>query len=176
MKTEESLSSLMAKAQKGDEAAYAKLLTAAGKLVEAFLRRRLNSPQAVEDLVQDILLNVHRARHSFDPTLKFEPWLMAISRNRMNDFLRSMKRKLETLVDEDKWVDRQAESEISQIEIEAFEKAMSKLTPDQKNIVTLLKLEGMSLKEAAAEMNMSESAVKVAAHRGYKALFKELEL
>src|SRR5262249_11326326 len=48
-------------------------------------QRRFVSAEAIEDLVQDILLSLHAVRASYDPRRPFMPWLMAITRNRLVD-------------------------------------------------------------------------------------------
>ena len=78
---------LMRAAQAGDREAYARLLHELIPLLRRAVRRQraLLKPQDAEDLVQDILLSLHEARRSYDPTRPFLPWLMAIVRNRVAD-------------------------------------------------------------------------------------------
>src|SRR6266704_917844 len=78
---------LMRAAQVGDREAYARLLHEVVPLLRRAVRRQraLLKPQDAEDLVQDMLLSLHQARRSYDPTRPFLPWLMAIVRNRVAD-------------------------------------------------------------------------------------------
>src|SRR5215467_15937843 len=78
---------LMRATQAGDRESYARLLHALIPLLRRAVRRQraLLKPQDAEDLVQDILLSLHQARRSYDPTRPFLPWLMAIVHNRVTD-------------------------------------------------------------------------------------------
>src|SRR5258708_6752361 len=76
--TARSWAALMAAAQDGDRQAYARLLREILPFVRAVAGRRHGTPDRVEDVVQDVLLTVHRVRQTYDPGLPFEPWLAAI--------------------------------------------------------------------------------------------------
>ncbi|MEZ4871982.1 MAG: sigma-70 family RNA polymerase sigma factor [Bdellovibrionales bacterium] len=163
-------------AQNGDQKAYTRLLRGAALLSEKFIGSRLRDPQTVEDVVQDILFKIHRSLHTYNSMYPFEAWLYAIARNCMNDQLKKIQKNMETSLFNDSVVEPMAESEISALELQYLKNAMDRLSEKQRKVVTFLKLEGMTIKETAQKMKMSESAVKVAAHRGYKVLFEELKL
>jgi len=167
-------SELMALAQQGHSKAYAQLLTEVSQFAKPYLINKLRQAQYAEDVLQDILLAIHRARHTFDSTRPFRPWLIAIMESRIAEFWRKHKRKEEFeakgQVEDDGWELFSAEEEFSQLEIENLQKAFDHLSLQQKEIVYRLKFDGKSIKDVASEMEMSESAVKVAAHRGYKKL------
>src|SRR5436853_5237155 len=78
---------LMRATQAGDREAYALLLHQLIPLLRRAIHRQraLLKPQDAEDLLQDVLLSLHQARRSYDPTRPFLPWLMAIVRNRVAD-------------------------------------------------------------------------------------------
>ena len=63
---EQELGRLMTQAQDGDRQAYEDLLTRVSRLVQAFVRRRVGDAQWSEDVVQDSLVALHRARHTYD--------------------------------------------------------------------------------------------------------------
>ncbi|MBM4244134.1 MAG: hypothetical protein FJ148_10005 [Deltaproteobacteria bacterium] len=71
----------MARAQSGDGEAYRRLLESVASDLRSSFRRRIRDVQEVEDLVQETLLTVHRARRTWDPARPLEPWLYAIARN-----------------------------------------------------------------------------------------------
>ena len=79
----------MALAQEGDKAAYEHLLADILPVLRSFARRRLGDDVAAEDVVQEILLSMHRARRTYRPERPFEPWLFAIARNAVIDFQRA---------------------------------------------------------------------------------------
>src|SRR6516162_3831499 len=94
----------MALAQEGDKAAYERLLVDILPALRSFTRRRLGDDVAAEDVVQEVLLSVHRARRTYRPERPFEPWLFAIARNAIVDCQRARarrRRKEETLPDDD---------------------------------------------------------------------------
>ena len=64
----------------------------------------------------------------------------------------------------DQWIDQKP--------FEKLDRALEKLPIKQRNIIQLLKLEGFTVKEIAKKTGMSESSIKVSAHRGYKNLRK----
>src|SRR5687768_8942939 len=78
----------MAAAQDGDQAAYARLLREVVPFIRALASRHHRAPDRIDDVVQDVLLTVHRIRHTYDPSRTFEPWLAAIVTRRSIDALR----------------------------------------------------------------------------------------
>ncbi len=164
----------MAAAQEGDGLAYERLLREIVPMLRAFVTARLRDPIAAEDVVQNVLLSVHRARHTYRPERPFGPWLRAIARNAITDLRREQARRREREGDFD--LDRlegpapRPESVLSG----ELVRALDQLPGSQREAVTLLHLEGLSVAEAAERAGVSPSALKVRAHRGYKALRKIL--
>src|SRR5262245_62319498 len=78
----------MAAAQEGDRRAYERLLREVAPLVRTIARRRHSTADRVEEVVQDVLLTVHRVRHTYDPARPFSHWLAAIARRRSIDAIR----------------------------------------------------------------------------------------
>ena len=157
----------MARAQAGDRDAYRALLEEIGPVVLGWLRRWLTDPEDLADVYQDTLVHLHRARHTYDPGRPFEPWLFAIARNAAADHGRRQRRERawETVVDD-----------LPDVAMEggAFEPALAEalraLPRPQREAFTMLKLEGLSVGAAAARAGISPGALKVRAHRAYKAL------
>jgi RNA polymerase sigma-70 factor (ECF subfamily) len=169
----------MKAAQDGDEQAYGKLLEELLPEVRRLVRSRLFDPSAVEDVVQNALLSVHRARHTYRPERSFGPWLRTIVRNATIDSFRQTRRRNEREVGGDT-VDQLADpnppefgegTRISPV----ITKALEELPPKQREAVEMIQLQGLSVAEAALRAGVSVSAVKVRAHRGYKALRIRLE-
>ena len=79
---------LMAAAQAGDRAAYERLLRAILPFIRAIVARQHRTQDRVEDAVQDVLLTVHRVRHTYDPARPFTHWLATLARRRSIDLLR----------------------------------------------------------------------------------------
>ena len=73
---------LMVNAQSGNESDYRQLLKELAIVIHKFLRRRFGNHHFIEDCVQEALIAVHQARHTYDPQRPFRPWLFAIVRHK----------------------------------------------------------------------------------------------
>lgn len=165
---------LMAHAQAGDQEAYRRLLGEIAPYVRSLVVRSQRDPADVEDAVQEVLLTVHAVRHTYDPTRPFGPWLVAIASRRITDRLRRHGRTTarETpLTDEDEtFAAPETNHEERASARRALQAAIERLPPGQRDAIRLLKLQEMSLKEAASATGMSVAALKVATHRAMKSL------
>ena len=83
----------MAAAQDGDRRAYERLLREIVPFVRSIARRRHSSADRVEEVVQDVLLTVHRVRHTYDPNRPFSHWVAMIAQRRSIDALRRRTRR-----------------------------------------------------------------------------------
>jgi len=160
--TEADWTALMTAAQSGDAVHYRRLLTEVGAWLHRYYIRRL--PYAmVDDTVQEVLLALHEKRHTYDPAKPFGPWLAGIARYKWIDRLRAMKAaSLEELAD-DLPVSDHGEAVQSARSLELL---LSKLKPAQAEVIRLVKLQGLSIEEAAAHTGQTISLVKVNIHRG----------
>jgi RNA polymerase sigma factor (sigma-70 family) len=169
---------LMARAQAGDADAYRRLLEEIVPYLRALLARRYRDRRDVEDTVQDVLLTLHTIRHAYDPSRPFTPWLVAIANRRAIDRLRRQGRvrrgEAALIAEQETFGPRTANSGEEGSREEALRRAVESLPPGQHRAVTLLKLQEMSLKQAAEASGMSIAALKVAMHRALKNLRKIL--
>src|SRR5664279_522556 len=85
-------SALMRAAQAGDAQSYDSLLRAILPFIRSLVRRYDRTGERVEDVVQEVLLTIHRVRHTWDPHRPFSPWLAAIAARRSIDLLRRSSR------------------------------------------------------------------------------------
>lgn len=175
------LGELMRAAQDGDGGAYLKLLTEVTPLLRRSIQRHYSFLQLsdVEDILQDILMSLHAVRATYDPARPFLPWLMAIARNRMTDAARRYGRRAANEVSVERYPETFAFEPANSFDggyrdSQALANAIRRLPSGQRCAVELLKLREMSLKEASAASGMSVAALKVAVHRGMKALRKAL--
>jgi RNA polymerase sigma-70 factor (ECF subfamily) len=165
----------MVRAQQGDQRAYEELLQLLARDARGFVGRRVGWVDWVEDVVQEALLTVHRVRHTYDPTRSFAPWFYAILNSRLIDTLRSRKRLSGREIVDSEVLARQAAPSIEKARGDISEQlasAVSNLPRVQREVVSLLKYEDLSVREVATRLGMSEAAVKATAHRGYKVLRK----
>lgn len=170
--SERRLQELLVQALGGDAAAYERFLRALASHLRAFLRKRLAGlPDDVEDLVQETLIAVHNQRHTYDPGQPVTAWLHAIAKYKVVDLLRRRSRH-------EAWNDPlDDEHELAAASDERADEArrdlqtlLEQLPERQRLPIVYMKLEGLSVVETAQRTGMSESAVKVAVHRGLKAL------
>jgi RNA polymerase sigma-70 factor (ECF subfamily) len=170
---ERDVAALMRLAQTGDQIAYASLLVLLTSITRQFARARLGSVAWIDDVVQETLLALHGARHTYDPRRPFAPWFYAIASSRLIDVLRRERRVTSHEVPGDA-LPENAEpghaSDRDDIDVEAIRDAVKSLPPRQRDVIEALKFEDQSVRDVAGRLKMSESAVKVTAHRGYQRL------
>lgn len=173
---EQELALLMAASQHGDRSAYEALLLGLGHVVRLYVCRRVGATPWVDDVVQEVLMSLHRARHTWNPERPFAPWFYAVLQSRLIDAIRRHKRTA-------RWEEPMAavppvvwsQSPESETMARAdLAQAMRQLSPAQRGVIERLKLMEMSVSDVARETGMSEANVKVIAHRGYAVLRKFL--
>jgi RNA polymerase sigma-70 factor (ECF subfamily) len=164
---EATLARLMAAAQQGDKAAYRVLLKEVGTWLERYFRRRVPASD-LEDLVQEVLMSVHRKRATWEPGRAFLPWLAAIARYRWVDHLRRAYRHATDPLDEER-IGEARETDVLEAQV-SLERLLAQLSQKQAQAIALVKIEGLSVAEAARRAGQSESLIKVNVHRGMKKL------
>ena len=170
--------SWMAAAQRGDSAAYEKLLLELLPHLRRFVRRRLRDPETGEDVVQAVFVSMHRARHTYRSERPFGPWLHAIARNAVTDQLRSIQRRAGREISlETEGLPEPAARALpvadAGLSLE-LQRALASIPERQREAVLLIHLEELSVAEAAAWVGISQGALKLRAHRGYRALRAQL--
>lgn len=155
----------------GDERAYGDFLQQAAALVRAWARRRTTfGGLDPEDIVQETLLAIHVKRHTWRSDGPLMPWLYAVARHKLIDALRRMGRH--------SWIEiGELEGQLAAEETETargweIDRALETLSPGQRSVVTAISLEGRTIAEAARSLDMKETAVRVALHRGLAAIAK----
>jgi RNA polymerase sigma-70 factor, ECF subfamily len=167
------LRALLVAAQHGDGQAYAGFLRELTPYLRAYFRRRLQTlPDDVEDLVQETLLAVHNARHTYDAGHPVSAWVYAIARYKMVDLLRGRagREALHDPLDEE-GAELLTEAEPAAAEARRDLRVLLQQLPDRQRLpIEYVKIEGLSVAEAAQRTGLSESAVKVGIHRGLRML------
>lgn len=157
----------------GDAAAYHRLL----RDMAAVLRPRIRGALArggrdgsdAEDVLQEILIAVHLKRHTWDDTRPIGPWMRAIVQHKVVDALRRRDRHVEICID-DVFDTLSAEAAEPALPDRDVHRHLEKLPERQRLVLRALAIEGASIAEAAKRLDMSEVAVRVAFHRGLRAL------
>lgn len=163
------LARLMRAAIAGDDKAYRLFLERAACLVRGLARRKVGQGGIdTEDIVQETLLAVHLKRHTWREDGPVEPWLYAIARYKIVDAFRRQGRRAE--VDIDRLGEVAAEPEAVVARDWEIDRALACLAPGQRSVVAAVSVDGRSISETARSLGMSESAVRVALHRGLAAI------
>ena len=177
--TELRLHGLMLRGLDGDAQAYRLFLQATSTHLRAFLRRRLQRwPDEVEDLVQECLLAIHNQRLTYDTGVPLTSWIHAIARYKLIDWLRRHARREAQHLPYDE--EDSTQELFSSADAEAAEASrdlaalLQTLPAQQRDAIVHTKLDGWSVRDTASAMNISEASVKVAVHRGLKALAAHL--
>lgn len=160
---------LMKKVQAGDQEAYRQFLDEIGPVLFNFVRRRVFNPEMVRDVYQEVLLTLHKARHTYEPSRPLGPWLFTVTRNSILDALGRNRKFVEREVPMEVLPDA-SEAERDGTLDDGLYRALQALPEANREAVELLKLKGLSLEEAARKLGISVAALKVRAHRGYRQL------
>ena len=170
--SEDRLRDLLVRGLAGDTLTYHAFLKELSAHLRAFLRGRLSRlPDEVEDLVQETLLAVHNQRHTYDAAQPLTAWIHAIARYKLIDLLRRRAGRdaLNDPLDDELDVFAASDTEADDARRD-LAKLLERLPDRQRQPIIHMKLQGMSVVEAARATGMSEAAVKVGVHRGLKAL------
>jgi RNA polymerase sigma-70 factor (ECF subfamily) len=166
---EADLKALMLAGLAGDGAAYRLLLETLQRQLGGYFRRRLaGDPSEVDDLVQETLIAIHTRRGTYEHSLLFTAWAYGIARHKLVDHFRRRGRASTVPVeDSGLFVPDDSRSVDARLDIE---RALATLPPATRALIRDIKLKEQSNAEAAEARGMSETAVKVAVHRGLKKL------
>ncbi|SNB78595.1 RNA polymerase, sigma subunit, ECF family [Arboricoccus pini] len=171
----------MAAAQQGDADAYRFVLHQCVSIIAATARARGVDAGRIDDVVQETLITIHRARATYDPARPFLPWLRAIASRRAIDSLRGQERHGRREVHDAFAYDTHADPApgvVHELErrddLRHLSAVVETLPESQRQAVRHLALEERSLGETAALTGRSKIALKVNLHRGIRALRAKL--
>lgn len=171
--TDQQLAEAMRKAQGGDSKAYHQLLNDITPLIRGFIYKRLGDHSELEDRLQDVLLAIHRTGHTFNSDRSFLNWMFAIAEYKVKDHLRSHYRRKAagTQVDLETVVELSApQLRLALDDQQILERLLETLSPRERTIIQMMKIEGNSARDVGNSLGISEGAVKVAIHRAMKTL------
>ena len=159
------------------EAAQAGLLYEryAGRLM-AFCRSRLGSREEAEDAVQQTFLNAHRSLRGGTVPHAEAAWMFAIAANVCRERRRSAWRRSRIeVVSDDGLVGEQAAPEHSHDELAGVADALAELTPNQRRAILMREWQGLSYREIAGELALTEGAVETLIFRARRSLASKLD-
>jgi RNA polymerase sigma-70 factor, ECF subfamily len=168
---------LLAAANAGDAGAYRRFLLQLTPVLRAFARKGLARARLAdmdaEDIVQETLLAIHLKRQSWDQAAPASPWIWAIARHKLIDILRRRGRRMHLPVEDFSEL-LPSESEESDRLVGGVDRHLETLSPGQRKVLQAIAVDGASVGEAAERLSMTPGAVRVALHRGLKALAAKL--
>ena len=168
------LKALMVRYQTGDLEAFDQLYALLVPAVRGFLRRRTTDAQQVDDLVQDTFLQVHRARHTYDPAYPPMPWIVAIARHVWLMHLRASARRpqpSEQIQHVQLGVRAEAEAYADRVDLMA---ALGALPEEKRRPLLWHHVLGVSFREIAARLGIREDAAKLRSSRAMAELRSRL--
>lgn len=168
------LKALMKAGLGGDATGYRMLLDRLSRHLRAYYRGKLvrigRSQTEAEDLVQDTLMAIHTRRHTYDMGQPFTPWVQAIARYKLIDHLRHTRSSMTSVPIEDAGDFEAQDDHVGAESAHDLDRLLAKLPEKMRRAIRFVKLDGLSVSEAASRCGMSESAIKVSVHRGLKAM------
>ena len=170
--------SLAVKAQQGDKVSYNQLLSDLIPFIKSVIAGSLANPDWIDEVVQEVLISVHKSLHTYSADRPFKPWLVSIIHFRRTDLLRKHYRKggdKQTSTDNQEFIGQHVTKPYSAGELKDIEKALEQVSDKQRELFLLTRVEGYSMKEVAVRKGMSVSAVKVSVHRTSEKLKAFLE-
>ncbi len=165
----------MERYQQADPDAPATLVGALSPALLRFFKIQVTSREHADDLLQETWLRIHRVRHTYRPGEPVLPWIYAIARRvRVDGYRRTRRMTLHEIamgVLPERPVEAEARSRGP-----AFDTLVAALPEAQREVVTMLKLGGLTLEEVARATSCTVGAVKQKAHRAYKRLRNLLQI
>lgn len=164
-----SLDDLLRAANRGDVRDYATFLRQITPMVRGIARSRGGGLGAdiCEDIVQETLLAIHQKRHTWREDMPVRPWLYAIVRYKVVDAFRARGRRVHVPI-EDYAETIAAPPETDPTERVDADRVIDQLDERSQRIVRAIGQDGESIADIAAELGMTETAVRVALHRSLK--------
>lgn len=158
----------MRASQEGDQEAFEALLNEILPRIRSQVFGRLGGREHAEDVVQNVLLSIHRSRHTYHPTRPFKPWLNAVTRNAVIDAVRARRNdwRHQSFDEHEVPGELASPSETREAISPELQSALSRLPEAQREAVELLHVEQLSVREAANKTGSTVGAFKVRAHRG----------
>jgi RNA polymerase sigma-70 factor, ECF subfamily len=158
----------------GDSGAFAQVYDALAPRLFGYLLRQTRDRSRAEDLLQQTMLHIHRARDRFIAGAEVKPWAFAIARRLLVDDIRRGRRIIlsddgdpDPGVSTEPMADDVVQAGELAIRIQAI---LAQLPTSQRAAFELIKQEGLTVAEAAQVLGTTVAAVKLRAHRAYEAL------
>jgi RNA polymerase sigma factor (sigma-70 family) len=125
-----------------------------------------------QDLTQNLFYRIIKYRHTFRDDHTFKSWIYQLARNVHFDYCKQQKKLADRYTQVEEYEENVADEKGSfdEEEYERLDKALAKLSPDQKEIIVLSRFQGLKYEEISTIQNLSVPAIKVQMHRAIKHL------
>jgi RNA polymerase sigma-70 factor (ECF subfamily) len=166
-------SELISRAKNGDAVVIGALYERFRLSIFRYLYYRLGDQQMAEDLTSEVFLRMIRSLPGLSPnSLSFQAWLFQIARNLAIDHYRKMSVRDHVQLDEnvisrDEDIDTSLERNLTS---ERLRRALSRLNPDQRDVIVLRFVADMPITQVAQTLHKSEDSVKGLQRRGLNTL------
>lgn len=171
------LDAAMGRYARGEDAAFGEVYDGLAPRLQSFLQRYTRDRARAEDVVQQTMLQIHRARGRFIPGAQVVPWAFAIARRLLIDMHRRGGREVLAPTDDDTLTQLMAALDAPADDVAIAKEValrlsaeLSRLPENQRVAFELIKQDGLSVAEAAQVLGTTVAAVKLRAHRAYEAM------
>jgi RNA polymerase sigma-70 factor (ECF subfamily) len=163
------LEQLMLRYQQADAVATTALIEQLSPQLYRFFAAQLGNAEDASDMLQDAWLRIHRVRHTYRPGEPLLPWVYAIARCvRVDSYRKRHRIAVREIVVEA--LPEPAAASVEPNDLPPFDQLISNLPASQREVLTMLKVNGLSLEEVARATSSSVGSVKQKAHRAYQRL------
>jgi RNA polymerase sigma-70 factor (ECF subfamily) len=177
---------LLQKAQQGDASAFNQVVTAYRRRILGTISRLIGRPEDVEDVAQEVFLRLYFSLDQLRTPEVFEPWLYRLTVNASYDYLRKSKRRPESRMSD------LSEQQVMMADAAAGSKAqteegerhrvrdtvqglLASVSEEDRILLTLKEVEGLSLKELEQIYHVSENSLKVRLFRARQRVLKNVK-
>jgi RNA polymerase sigma-70 factor (ECF subfamily) len=177
---------LIQKAQRGDASAFSQVVSAYRRRILGTISRLIGRPEDVEDVGQEVFMRLYFSLGQLRTAEVFEPWLYRLTVNACYDYLRKSKRRLESRMSDlseqqvmiaDALAGSKAqldESERHRVR-DTVNGMLSAVSEEDRILLTMKEVEGLSLKELEAIYGVNENALKVRLFRARQRVLKKMK-
>ena len=175
---------LIQKAQQGDAGSFNQVVTAYRRRILGTISRLIGRPEDVEDVAQEVFLRLYFSLEQLRTAEVFEPWLYRLTVNASYDYLRKSRRRLESRMADlseqqvmiaDAVAGSKAQSDASERRrvVDTVNGLLSAVSAEDRLLLTLKEVEGLSLKELEKVYDVNENALKVRLFRARQRVLKK---
>jgi RNA polymerase sigma-70 factor (ECF subfamily) len=177
---------LIERARTGDDGAFQQIVQAYRKRILGTIARLIGRPEDVEDVGQEVFVRLYYSLDQLRTAEVFEPWLYRLTVNAAYDYLRRQKRRQESrmsdlseqqvmLADAAAGGKRRDEEQRRTKTRELVQSLLKKVSEEDRILLTLKEVEGLSLKELERVYGVKENALKVRLFRARQRVLKAFE-